>query len=55
MILVSEKTDLIHFKEISKRKAMEVANSKNADGYIECSSKTVEIIFKIFDLLPKLI
>lgn len=55
IIFVGGKTDLIHLKEISTRKAMEVANSKNADGFIECSSKTGENVHKIFDLLTRLI
>jgi small GTP-binding protein len=55
VIFVGGKTDLIHLKEISTRKAMEVANSKGADGFIECSSKTGENVHKIFHLLTKLI
>jgi small GTP-binding protein len=55
VIFVGGKTDLMHLKEISTRKAMEVANSKKADGFIECSSKTGENIHKIFDLLTRLI
>ena len=55
ILFVGGKTDLIHLKEISTRKAMEVAKSKNADGFIECSSRTGENIQKIFDLLTKLI
>ena len=34
---------------------MEVAKSKGADGFIECSSKNGENVHKIFDLLTKLI
>ncbi len=55
IIFVGGKTDLIHLKEVSTRKAMEVANSKGADGFIECSSKTGENVHKIFHLLTKLI
>ncbi len=55
IIFVGGKTDLIHLKEVSTRKAMEVANSKGADGFIECSSKNGENIHKIFHLLTKLI
>lgn len=55
IIFVGGKTDLIHLKEVSTRKAMEVAHSKGADGFIECSSKTGENIHKIFQLLTKLI
>ena len=55
IIFVGGKTDLIHLKEISTRKAMEVAKSKNADGFIECCSKTGENIHKIFELLTRLI
>ena len=55
IIFIGGKTDLMHLKEISTRKAMEVAKSKNADGYIECSSKTGENVHKIFELLTRLI
>ena len=55
IIFVGGKTDLNHLKEVSTRKAMEVANSKGADGFIECSSKTGENVHKIFHLLTKLI
>ncbi len=55
VIFVGGKTDLVHLKEVSTRKAMEVANSKGADGFIECSSKTGENVHKIFHLLTKLI
>jgi small GTP-binding protein len=54
-IFVGGKTDLIHLKEVSTRKAMEVAHSKGADGFIECSSKTGENVHKIFKLLTELI
>ena len=55
LIFVGGKTDLMHLKEVSTRKAMEIATSKNADGFIECSSKTGENVHKIFDLLTRLI
>lgn len=55
IIFVGGKTDLMHLKEVSTRRAMEVANSKGADGFIECSSKNGENIHKIFHLLTKLI
>ncbi len=55
IVFVGGKTDLIHLKEVSTRKAMDVAGSKGADGFIECSSKTGENVPKIFDLLTKLI
>jgi small GTP-binding protein len=55
VIFVGGKTDLMHLKEVSTRKAMEVANSKGADGFIECSSKTGENVHKIYHLLTKLI
>jgi small GTP-binding protein len=55
IIFVGGKTDLIHLKEVSTRKAMEVAHSKGADGFIECSSKTGENVHKIFQLLTKII
>jgi small GTP-binding protein len=55
LIFVGGKTDLMHLKEVSTRKAMEIAKLKNADGFIECSSKTGENVHKIFDLLTRLI
>ncbi|MFW9989625.1 MAG: Rab family GTPase [Candidatus Odinarchaeota archaeon] len=55
IIFVGGKTDLIHLKEISTKKAMDLASDKRADGFIECSSKTGENVSKIFDLLAKLI
>jgi len=55
LIFVGGKTDLMHLKEVSTRKAMDIATSKNADGFIECSSKTGENVHKIFDLLSRLI
>ncbi|MFX0028506.1 MAG: Rab family GTPase [Candidatus Hermodarchaeota archaeon] len=55
IIFVGGKTDLMHLKEVSTRKAMEIANTKKADGFIECSSKTGENVHKIFDLLTRLI
>jgi small GTP-binding protein len=55
IMFVGGKTDLIHLKEVSTRKAMEVAHSKGADGFIECSSKTGENVHKIFQLLTKII
>jgi len=55
LVFVGGKTDLIHLKEVSTKKAMEVAKSKGADGFIECSSKNGENVHKIFDLLTRLI
>ena len=55
IVFVGGKTDLIHLKEISTRKAMDLAMSKGADGFIECCSKTGENVLKIFNLLTKLI
>jgi len=55
IIFVGAKTDLIHLKEVSTKKAMNLAIKKGADGFIECSSKTGENIHKIFDLLTKII
>lgn len=55
IVFVGGKTDLIHLKEVNTRKAMEIANTKGADGFIECSSKNGENVHKIFHLLTKLI
>ena len=55
IVFVGGKTDLIHLKEVSTKKAMGLAMAKDADGFIECSSKTGENVNKIFTLLTKLI
>lgn len=55
IIFVGGKVDLIHLKEISTKKAMQIAKSMEAKGFIECSSKTGENVSKIFDLLGRLI
>ena len=55
LVFVGGKTDLNHLKEVSTKKAMNIAKSKGADGFIECSSKTGENVQKIFDLLTRLI
>ena len=55
IIFVGGKVDLIHLKEISTKKAMQIAKSMEAKGFIECSSKTGENVSKIFDLLARLI
>lgn len=55
IVFVGSKTDLIHLKEVPTKKAMELAISKGADGFIECSSKTGENVNKIFNLLAKII
>jgi len=55
IVFVGGKTDLTHLKEVSTKKAMDLAITKGANGFIECSSKTGENIHKIFSLLTKLI
>ena len=55
IIFVGGKIDLMHMKEISTKKAIEIANSKGADGFLECSSKTGENVTKVFNLLARLI
>ncbi len=55
IIVVGGKSDLSHFKEVSTKKAMELAKEKQADGFVECSSKTGENVQKIFNILNKLI
>ena len=55
IVFVGGKTDLLHLKEVSTKKAMELAITKGANGFIECSSKNGENVHKIFDLLTKLL
>ena len=55
IIFVGGKVDLNHLKEVSIKKAMQIAKSMEAKGFIECSSKTGENVSKIFDLLARLI
>ncbi|MFW9827446.1 MAG: Rab family GTPase [Candidatus Thorarchaeota archaeon] len=55
IIFVGGKTDLNHLKEVSTKKAKNLAFTKGATGFIECSSKTGENVYKIFDLLARLI
>lgn len=55
VVVVGGKTDLEHYHEVSTKKAMQIAKSKNAKGFIECSSKTGENINNIFQLLTRLI
>lgn len=55
IIFVGGKIDLMHLKEVSTRRAMEIAKTKKAEGFIECSSKTGENVHKIFDLLTRLV
>ncbi|MFX1343883.1 MAG: Rab family GTPase [Promethearchaeota archaeon] len=55
IIFVGGKTDLIHLKEVSTRKAKKIAKSKKANVFIECSSKTGENVQIIFELLAELI
>jgi len=55
IIIVGGKADLSHFTEVSTKDLMKIVNSRNADSFIECSSKTGENVNKVFDLLTRLI
>ena len=51
VIFIGGKTDLNHLKEVSTKKAMNIAKIKHAQAFIECSSKTGENVNKIFYIL----
>ena len=55
IVFVGSKIDLSHIRELSLNKAMGIAQSKGAAGFLECSSKTGENVEKIFNLMAKLI
>lgn len=53
VVFVGGKTDLTHLKEVSTKKAMNVAKIKHAEAYIECSSKTGENVSRVFQILAQ--
>ena len=55
LILVGLKQDLRSHKECTERKiAKKIAKNVNASGYLECSAKTQEGLFELFDFVIKL-
>ena len=55
LILVGLKQDLRSHKECAERKiAKKIAKNVNASGYLECSAKTQEGLFELFDFVIKL-
>ena len=55
ILVVGGKADLSQFREVTGDEAIKIAESRGAEGFIECSSKKGENIQKIFGMLARLI
>ncbi len=54
IVVVGGKADLADDREISSEEGIKIAQTRDADGFIECSSKTGENVEKSFQALTKL-
>lgn len=55
IIVVGCKTDLVEDREVSTADGIKIAQSRNANGFVETSSKTGENIEKAFEVLARLL
>lgn len=54
IVVVGGKADLADDREISSEEGIKIAQTRDADGFIECSSKTGENVEQSFQALTKL-
>jgi Ras-related protein Rab-1A len=54
IILVGNKADLQHKRQVSGEEGINIAKSRGVDGFIECSTKTGENVEEAYDALTRL-